>query len=448
MLSRFFRRRLLLLTTVLLCLCSLSACSLFDVASVGEDSPDTSTASESNSDTLDRPLGYYDAVYIGDGFLAAGSNGRLDHIGTDGTVSQIDISTEQNLFCLYAEDGAPVVLGGANGTVLYSGDGLSFTEGGIDTHDDIFDVTRFKGVYYAALEQGQLYSSADGTSWQPVGLDTELSGDIISVDANDELIIAITAESDILISVDGTSWQHQNFNENYEEFYEPYIFSGIQNMGSTFFIYGQSAEMPEAPFVMFSSMADVWIFKPFSEINGQAHTEYFPLTINDIGYCGDQIVAACDDGRLLTITECSVCHQMMELDNQKLYAVATGGGMLLAAGEDFLFNLMEEDEVRQDQIEAEQAYIDFQNGAIIVDVRTDEEYAEGHITGCLHIPVDEVAEQLPLLVPDFESQIIFYCKAGTRSQQALETALELGYTNVYNLGAYDSWPYETETGPG
>ena len=45
-------------------------------------------------------------------------------------------------------------------------------------------------------------------------------------------------------------------------------------------------------------------------------------------------------------------------------------------------------------------------------------------------------------MPEPGTELIFYCKAGVRAQTALEKAMELGYSRVYNLGGLGDWPYE------
>ena len=77
-------------------------------------------------------------------------------------------------------------------------------------------------------------------------------------------------------------------------------------------------------------------------------------------------------------------------------------------------------------------------------MRSAEDYAQKHIAGSVHLDVAEVLEQLPERFPDRTQPLVFYCQSGTRSQTALETALALGYEEVYNLGRIDTWPYAFE----
>ena len=71
---------------------------------------------------------------------------------------------------------------------------------------------------------------------------------------------------------------------------------------------------------------------------------------------------------------------------------------------------------------------------IVVDVRTKEEYDEGHVVDAINIPVDEINSEIEL---DKNKTILVYCKSGKRSSQARTKLKNLGY-NVVDLGAYDS----------
>ena len=71
---------------------------------------------------------------------------------------------------------------------------------------------------------------------------------------------------------------------------------------------------------------------------------------------------------------------------------------------------------------------------IIVDVRTKEEYNEGHVKDALNIPYDEINESIEL---DKTKTVMVYCKSGNRSKIAEDKLINLGY-DVYDLGAFDN----------
>lgn len=78
-------------------------------------------------------------------------------------------------------------------------------------------------------------------------------------------------------------------------------------------------------------------------------------------------------------------------------------------------------------------------GAILLDVRTVEEYNEGHIETAILLPNTEIKERIETLVPNQDQAIIVYCRSGNRSVQAAKQLQQLGYTNIYDLGAISNW---------
>lgn len=88
--------------------------------------------------------------------------------------------------------------------------------------------------------------------------------------------------------------------------------------------------------------------------------------------------------------------------------------------------------------------MDSQKGYIILDVRTQEEYDQGHIPGAIVIPDTEVKDKAEELLPDKEQLILVYCRSGRRSKNAAQILAELGYTNIQEFGGILDWPYEVE----
>ena len=83
-----------------------------------------------------------------------------------------------------------------------------------------------------------------------------------------------------------------------------------------------------------------------------------------------------------------------------------------------------------------------EEGYIILDVRTQEEYDEGHIPGAILIPEYEIADRAEKELPDKDQLILVYCRSGRRSKIAAEELVKLGYTNVKEFGGIIDWEYE------
>lgn len=76
---------------------------------------------------------------------------------------------------------------------------------------------------------------------------------------------------------------------------------------------------------------------------------------------------------------------------------------------------------------------------VLLDVRTQEEYASGHIPGAICIPNETIgSEEIPEL-PDKDQLILVYCRSGNRSKQASQKLAEQDYTNVVEFGGINGW---------
>ena len=87
--------------------------------------------------------------------------------------------------------------------------------------------------------------------------------------------------------------------------------------------------------------------------------------------------------------------------------------------------------------------MDTETNYIIIDARTEEEFAEGHIKDAILIPEYEIKERAEKELPDKDALILVYCRSGRRSKIASAELVSLGYTNVKEFGGIIDWPYET-----
>ena len=96
------------------------------------------------------------------------------------------------------------------------------------------------------------------------------------------------------------------------------------------------------------------------------------------------------------------------------------------------------------QVTAEEAksIMDSEKDYIILDVRTQEEYSQGHIPNAILIPHYSISDESKEILKDKEQLILVYCRSGNRSKVAAEALTELGYTNVVEFGAINDWKYD------
>ena len=88
--------------------------------------------------------------------------------------------------------------------------------------------------------------------------------------------------------------------------------------------------------------------------------------------------------------------------------------------------------------------MDSEEGYVILDVRTQEEYDQGHIPGAILIPNTEIEARAEQELPDKDQLILVYCRSGRRSKLAADILVSLGYTDIREFGGIIDWPYEVE----
>ena len=81
---------------------------------------------------------------------------------------------------------------------------------------------------------------------------------------------------------------------------------------------------------------------------------------------------------------------------------------------------------------------------VILDVRTQAEYDEGHIPGAVLVPHDTIKGDV-LELPDKKQLILVYCRSGNRSKQAAQALADAGYESVVEFGGINTWPGEIVT---
>lgn len=97
--------------------------------------------------------------------------------------------------------------------------------------------------------------------------------------------------------------------------------------------------------------------------------------------------------------------------------------------------------------EAGKHILDTCPGSVLVDVRTEDEYAIEHAAGARLLPLESMDDtDIPEVLPDLDAPILLYCRTGRRASLAACKLDELGYTRLYNLGGLNGWPYGMEYG--
>ena len=94
----------------------------------------------------------------------------------------------------------------------------------------------------------------------------------------------------------------------------------------------------------------------------------------------------------------------------------------------------------------DQAYNQLKNDAsiLVIDVRTKEEFDDGHIIGSINVDIyGEFLQDIQHTCPNQDQLIFIVCASGSRASSAVSMMRKIGYTNVFNIGGMGSWKYET-----
>ena len=82
--------------------------------------------------------------------------------------------------------------------------------------------------------------------------------------------------------------------------------------------------------------------------------------------------------------------------------------------------------------------------AIVLDVRTQEEFDQSHIPGAVCLPNEFIAADMPFPFGK-DTELLLYCRSGNRSAEAAKKLRDLGFSNVFDFGGMQDWPYDITT---
>ena len=131
--------------------------------------------------------------------------------------------------------------------------------------------------------------------------------------------------------------------------------------------------------------------------------------------------------------------------NKRIYIVLII--IILVGGAMFIFNKKDknvENEVAIKNVSMDEIVqiMNENEDYIILDIRTFEEYNEGHIPNAICIPNETIGEDTISKLPNKEQLILIYCRSGNRSKQAAKKLEKLGYTNLVEFGGIIDWKGE------
>lgn len=294
-------------------------------------------------------------------------------------------------------------------------------------------VTGNKGIFVKMTTDGKYAGNLDY-----VQLKYNLSQVPSSITAESDILTAannteqISIADDTIILVDLNSGEATIIDYS-EQSGKDVTFQKVIDWNNSFTALAHNNQTGKSE-ILGGTSVDTWgNITPVSYAEKAADAPNAPV-INDICAANDQLYAGCDGGWLITMTSCSKCSTIKKVCDFDIKSVICHDDTLKLYGEDSSTDINLAD-ARQNNIKGEAAKELAKNGALLVDVRSAEEFASDSINGSLNIPIDGFAEWLERQSDD--TIIIVYCSAGTRAAKAMEIAAKQGFTNIYNLGSID-----------
>jgi phage shock protein E len=246
-----------------------------------------------------------------------------------------------------------------------------------------------------------------------------------------QIKLSVTSDGVIERDMDG---KHTCINYN-EQYAADVTFLKLVNWNNIFaaLVYDNNSGAKK---IITSGLGNVWsdvelTSFAYSDIQLKGDEKF---DVNDITVYGDQIFAGCNDGILLTLTPCIKCYKLKKICNFDIMILSIDDDTLTLQSEDERYVTISIGDVRQNNIQVEAALELHSKGALLIDVRTPEEYNQKHYQESINIPLSDINR---ILEYDKNTVLIFFCERGIRAQNALEQAKKMGFLNVYNLGSVD-----------
>lgn len=130
-----------------------------------------------------------------------------------------------------------------------------------------------------------------------------------------------------------------------------------------------------------------------------------------------------------------------------LFSVCMQGLALIRGGqEDFtmgLFDFIKKEQEEKESFDAAVARFHETPGAVLLDVRTPDEYHECHIPGSKNVALQAI-ERVTEVIPEKETPVLVYCRSGARSGRAVTAMKQMGYTKAENIGGIMEYHGELE----
>ncbi|MBN2636951.1 MAG: hypothetical protein JXR61_11830 [Prolixibacteraceae bacterium] len=276
--------------------------------------------------------GYTSVTSYKSGFIAVGDDGRIDHISTNGKISQTEKFPEIQFNCIVAADQV-IIAAGNNGNIVISKNNQPFKKTESGSKENINSLTYFDELIIAGTNGGELLLGDTDGFFQMIRLNVK--GNITSLSSRDDICYGVTDEGEIIHSKDGLNWEVFNFNQTYAGFYKPCSFTKILAANNNIAVIGIRED--NTPTIFFSNLGNVWTERTLNYTDDNGMDVLLEEIPNDIYYdeTADEYYVVCTNGKILILPNCSHCNTHTTVSENDLNGIAFNQNTVLVVGSDY-----------------------------------------------------------------------------------------------------------------
>ena len=277
--------------------------------------------------------GYKAVARYEDGFIAAGTDGRIDRITISGTITKSEIFPGEKFNCVITHDKI-IIAAGDRGTLLSSNETGIFHKVDSNTGENINSLSLFRGIIIGVTDHGEIISGDGKGSFKKTRL--PLKGNIVSVSARESDCFGVTDEGEIIRTADGIKWDIIDFNKVYSGYYKTSYFTKVLVTDNHIAIAG--IDNDGSPVLILSTLGNVWTERPLIYTDDQGHKVVLEDSPNDIIYndSEDLFYMVCNKGKVMQLPACNQCNKVAVISTEDLEGITFNDKMMMIVGGNFL----------------------------------------------------------------------------------------------------------------
>jgi hypothetical protein len=278
-------------------------------------------------------VGYTAIAQYNNGFIATGTDGRIDRISGSGAVTNSERFPGEKFSCIITYEKV-VIVAGERGVLLINSNNGKFRKVESNTNENINSLTLFRGLIIAGADNGIIISGNPNSSFKITRL--PLKGNIVSVSARESECFGVTDEGEIIHTTNGTKWEITDFNKAYAGYYKTSYFTKILVTENRIAIAGKHND--DSPVLLLSTQGNVWTERTLVYTDEQGYNTLLEDLPNDIIYdeTSEQFWMICNKGKVMQLPSCNHCNKVTSITEVNLTGSAINGPTLMIVGEKFM----------------------------------------------------------------------------------------------------------------